>query len=499
MGVIIRQGIKQSIVNYSLAFVGLLSVLFVYPLDKEAYGLARFLIDTAMLCTPLVLLGANLVSVKYFPVFQADDRKANGLLGIILLIATFGSALVLIGAFFSRYWINDWLISKSGDFERFGWYCLPILILGSFIQIFTSYSSNFQRIVWPSLFQQLIKITLPIGLLMVYFMKWDTQFLVTVILFTFVMNLILVAMYIKSLKGFDCKINWGFLKPKLRSEMLRFGMLSMLGSTGAMLALRLDSVLVPTLIDLKSNGIFGIAAVMVSFMMIPTTSLATIAAPIISKALNDNDQPKLKELYVKSSLNSLIPALLLAICIAGCVHEIFQIMPKGHEMIPAIPVLYFLIGARIFDVSTGFNSEILGYSKHYATNLILLLILAISNIILCNYFITKLGMGILGAGVATFISLVLYNLLKLFFIYKHFKMLPFESKSFYLIFYSSGVLLVLIFFPILNLPVFFLAVLKCITATLLYVPFIYFTNISPEVTGVLNNLSGFLRNISPFK
>jgi hypothetical protein len=45
MGVVKRQGIKQSIVNYAGVFLAFFSTIFVYSLNTELYGAAG-LIDT---------------------------------------------------------------------------------------------------------------------------------------------------------------------------------------------------------------------------------------------------------------------------------------------------------------------------------------------------------------------------------------------------------------------------------------------------------------------
>ena len=98
MGVIIRQGIKHSLVNYLGAGVGVISMLFIYPLDAEAYGLARFLTDTAILFIPITLLGANVLPVRFFPTFEDDKNAHNGFLGWLLVLSLVGSLLTVVAA-----------------------------------------------------------------------------------------------------------------------------------------------------------------------------------------------------------------------------------------------------------------------------------------------------------------------------------------------------------------------------------------------------------------
>ena len=79
MGVVVRQSIKGSIVNYVGLAVSIFSVLFVYPKDLELYGLYNFIIGIAILLTPFTSLGAGSIAVRYFPVFQNQERGHGGL------------------------------------------------------------------------------------------------------------------------------------------------------------------------------------------------------------------------------------------------------------------------------------------------------------------------------------------------------------------------------------------------------------------------------------
>ncbi|HHM20653.1 MAG TPA: hypothetical protein ENJ20_01400, partial [Bacteroidetes bacterium] len=96
MGVIKRQSIKQSIVNYLAVGVAAFSTVFIYPLDKEAYGLAGFVLSTAQFAMPFIILGFNGVSVRFFPQYLADRQKEHGFLFFILSGVTFGAVLFVL-------------------------------------------------------------------------------------------------------------------------------------------------------------------------------------------------------------------------------------------------------------------------------------------------------------------------------------------------------------------------------------------------------------------
>lgn len=480
MGIIIRQGLKQSFVNLTMAVVGFAAVMFIYPLDKEAYGMARFLMDTGILLTPFILLGSQSIAIKFYPALENGFRKANGLMALTTGITVIGCILFLLLVVIFKNNIQAFFDSKGDLFIRYGWYCIPIAIIASFINLYASFAYNFQRIVFPAIFQQFIKITLPIAIILIVYYHASLDAMVWIIIGTFLLNLAAVIIYLMHLGGLDFKINIKAIQKENLKGMISFGLFAIIGSAGSMLAIRLDSVIVPSLLNLKSNGIFGIAAVMVSFMMIPITSLIGIATPIISKAINDNNWNLLEDLYKKSSINSMIPALFMGLCLSSCAIELFQLMPKGHEMIPAIPVLYLLIIARIIDVSTGFNNEILAYSKYYKYNIALLFILAISNFTMCKFFIVNMNMGIVGAALGTFISLILYNGIKLVLIKYLFRIQPFSASSIQLVIFSIALFFGLYFLPLGHLPNLFKIAIKCMIIAISFFSFVFYSKISND-------------------
>ena len=77
MGVIKRQGIKQSLVNYLAVVIGAISTIFIYPLDTETLGLARFIIDGSMFLAPFLMLGLNGVTIRFFPYFKDEEKRPS--------------------------------------------------------------------------------------------------------------------------------------------------------------------------------------------------------------------------------------------------------------------------------------------------------------------------------------------------------------------------------------------------------------------------------------
>ena len=88
-----------------------------------------------------------------------------------------------------------------------------------------------------------------------------------------------------------------------------------------------------------------------------------------------------------------------------------------------------ILGANVlFNMATGFNSEIISYSKYFRFNIISVLVLVVLNISLNVYFLTQTNLGIIGVAFASLIAMTLFNSFKLYFIYSKFGILPFDKK-----------------------------------------------------------------------
>jgi O-antigen/teichoic acid export membrane protein len=94
-------------------------------------------------------------------------------------------------------------------------------------------------------------------------------------------------------------------------------------------------------------------------------------------------------------------------------------------------VILFIGAARLFDMATGVNGEIILQSRYYRFNLISVAMLAVL-IIGTNYIFIPLY-GINGAAFATALSVFLYNIIKFLFLWIKFRMQPFSVKTIFIV------------------------------------------------------------------
>jgi O-antigen/teichoic acid export membrane protein len=192
-----------------------------------------------------------------------------------------------------------------------------------------------------------------------------------------------------------------------------------------------------------------------------------------------------EELYKKSSTNLFLVGAYLYTLMIFCLPSLFQISTRPDTFQGGLLIFIFLGAGKVIDLITSVNSAIIGFSKYYKYNLFFILFLGVANIFLNYYLIGKYG--VIGAAAATMIALALFNILKLVFIYRKFKIHPFSFSTFkiMLLFVGLFILLFLINFqinPYLNI------ILNGLSITVLAAIVSYYWQISPEANLFLEGI-----------
>jgi O-antigen/teichoic acid export membrane protein len=233
----------------------------------------------------------------------------------------------------------------------------------------------------------------------------------------------------------------------VKKEYYRYSFYAFLGSFGSFLAFRLDVLMIPEFISFEANGTFSIGVVLASVIAVPASGMFAIYAPLISDYLKKNDIVELGKKYTENAkLLFFVGALLYGAIVLG-IDSLFQLLPTYDKLVDSIPIILILGANVLFNMGTGFSSEIISYSKYYRINILLLFVLVFLNIGLNLYVLTQTNYGIIGVAWASLIAMSLFNIIKLYFIYIKFKILPFDKSYLKLIFIVLLIGLVFYFVP----------------------------------------------------
>ncbi len=425
--IIQSQGLKFSVIHYTGVIIGIISTLLIYPEDLSLYGFYGFLTNAASLLAPIISLGFGYVLLRYFPHYRADGKTTNSrfirfiysgyTLGIILFIVLFYLFSVLIADYFFK---NDDLIIQNLI------YLLPLTILFVIYELLTQWSISHKEIALPALLSTLLKIILPLIFLLVIRGGFGYPGFLTCLIAYYLCIIILLIQFLSSKENLIPNFHSA---PEIhinKSELIQFALYSMITGTSAVLALRIDSLMITSQLGTEANGKFSMMYFISNAAFIPAHSLYEILSPYVSKDSKENNQVSIQELYTKSVRNMLIPTLWASLCLFFCYDDLMNILPQGEKIASLKYSLLLLLLARIVDAATGVNHHILNFSKYYKIELILLIILACSNICLNLYFIPQYG--ILGAALGTMISVSIFNIVKSIIIYYTLGYYPFNKQ-----------------------------------------------------------------------
>ncbi len=489
MGVVMRQGMKYTVVTYAFMIFSIVASLFLFPLDVDLYGTFKFFVDTTSLILPFVLLGVTLVSVRYFPKFEKGVDRNSLLTNSAFIIVSLGIIfLATIGIIFkddlAELYVDKSKIIKISDYL---WIFIPLAFLMALYRFLIVQISNYKRIALPSLVQNSWRVSLPIIFSLVFFKVISIQVGLLLLLFHYFLCLfvlLFVLNRLSRLKIIPLKKVFGFLK---RKDVQTYGVYATITALGTNIAFKLDVLMLTTLLDTTNTGIYSIGNHIGSIIGVPAAAIMAIGGPVISQALKNNDREQVQSVYSRSSDILTIAGIFLTAGLSVIVFDLFSIMHEGEKLIQngAIFVVACIASVKLFDMITSINGHIISFSDFFKYNLYFLSLLAVLNIILNFIFIPKLG--IKGAALSTLISLSLFNVLKLFFIKKYMKYWPFSWRT--LLIVLIGGLAVSITFIVaswFDLPRVFAIFFKGSLVVLLIFVALYIPKISPDFNRVVD-------------
>ena len=265
--------------------------------------------------------------------------------------------------------------------------------------------------------------------------------------------------------------------------ILKYSSLIIIAGSVASIFLDIDKVMLGSYIAIEDIAYYNVAIFISAVIAVPQRAMHQILMPLTAKYLNEKDFTSLDDLYKRSSLNLFIVGGLIFLLIVLNINELYHIIPKPFSS--GLFIVFMISIAKLYDALLGSNNAIIFNSDYYRIILILGVVLVILMVVLNIIFIPLYGMY--GAGLATFIAILSYNTIKLFFVKKWFKILPFTAKTFKIAgFIFFNVLLFYFwdfqFHPVINMG------LKSLLITAVYVVCVYRFNFSEDITALVNTL-----------
>ncbi len=453
-----KQALWFTLINYFGVLIGTVSTLFIYPNDKDLLGIIRFIDGFAQILYPIMVLGASTALLNFQP--KLNDLLQRKLFSYSMISVVWMVFFCAIGV--SLVYVIDDFFFRELKNKQYFIYGFFIAICLAYIDVFKRQATNLQKLAIPTFFEKIIpKITLPLVFLLIIYGYVSEIVGFSWYVVSFAVMLIAIGFYLFKYFKPVYTLNYKDLFQEIpKKQYYQYSLYAFSASLGSFFAFRIDSIMIPQFLSNTANGDFNIGVNLANALMIPAAGVFALYSPLISEALKKNDLSVLKIKYADVAKNLFFIGIILYGCVLLGMKDFFEILPTADKLLPVLPVLYILGGNVVLNMATGFNTEIIAYSKFYRFNLIAIVILAILNVGLNYYVLTQTTYGIIGVAWASLFAMLVFNSTKLWFIYRKFNIVPINANYIKTI-VSSLVLLAIAFALPLNVFGMFSFLVRC--------------------------------------
>ena len=430
MGSVIRESIKSSFASYLGLLIGTINIIFLYTkfFTPQELGLTRVLQDSTILLVAFAQLGSPSIIIRFFPKFADKTNNNNGFLPFITTYALVGFiifTLLFIGlqsVYFSFYQ------QKSPLIVEYSLYIIPLVFGMIFINVMESHLVIQNKLFFPTFIREVfLRISNTIAIILFAIGIINFTMFINLMVLSYFLAVTFLVIYTKVKGSLYLKPTFDVFKVTKFTSIFKYGLFTVLGGIGFLLSNKIDILMLPAYRGLKDTAIYTIALFIATIIEIPKKNLIRAALPALSFAINKNDIRGMDNIYKKTSINLFIPGLLIFLIIWLNIDDIFMIIPNGDLYIAGKTVLFIFLISRIVDLLTGVNSEIILYSKYYYYGLVLIVALGVLTVVTNMIFIPIYGM--LGAALASALSLLIYLAFAVILIWAKFHTQPFNKNT----------------------------------------------------------------------
>lgn len=501
MGIVVRQSIKGTLMNYLGVAIGFVTTFFVMTkyLTQEEIGLTRVMADAALLLSGLAALGTNTSALRYYPYFKDKASRDHGFFGWTLIVPLVGFVIFTVLFFVFK----DFIISKFSDesplFVDYMYLVIPMAFFMMYMTVFETNANVLMRIVVPKMVREVGVRLFTLGDYILYITGViSLDGMVIGLCLAYLVATLLNIIYLLCLSKISFKIEPGHISKWLRRDFLYYTLFLTVAAVVGNIIPSINTFFISAKMGLAITGIYTIAAYMANLVEMPYRSLSAISRPIISQAMKDNDTQRATMMCKSVSMHQLIAGAFVFFMIWINIDLFFELLPNGEKYVDGKWVFFLLGLAKLVNSSLNISVTVLSYSKWYYLQLIFTAVLTISAIILNNKLIPILGMT--GAAWSSIISFSIYYMLLLSLIIWKTKISPFSWKELVVI------AVVIIMFVLNWLAVEYVSksiiyfndasiVMKIVEAvvrtgiiTIIGLTIIYYTNISKEINEIINKV-----------
>ena len=419
MGLVASQSIKNLISTYLGFFIGAINTLFLYTkfLSAEYYGMVGYMLSLANVVMPLMAFGVHNTIVKFYSSFKTRTSLNSFLTLMLILPLLLVIPVTVIGYFFYES-IGEFLSKENPIIKGYLWHTLIIAIALAYFEVFFAWSKVQMQTVFGNFMKEVFHRVGVMVLLFVLHFNLITmeQFMLSLVIM-YILRMVIMKIY-----AFSIQLPvFTFKRINNVSSILKYSFLIIIAGSIATVLLDVDKVMLGHYLPIEEIAYYNVAIFIAMVIAVPQRAMHQILLPLTAKFINDKNYEGLEDISKRSSLTLFIVSGFIFLLIIANIKQLYLIIPS--EFSNALFVVFIISLAKLYDALLGSNNAILFNSDYYRMVLFFGVLLVFLIVVLNIVFIPVYGIN--GAALATFLAMFIYNSVKLFFVYKKFKFLPF--------------------------------------------------------------------------
>ncbi len=423
MGIVIKQSFRNTVTTYLGFGLGAINTLFLYTnfITDEYYGLVAYILSAANIMMPLMAFGSHNTIVKFYSTFKTKNTL-NSFLTLMLILPLALSIPVAVVGYLAYDAIADMLSQTNSIVRSYLWYIYITALSMAYFEVFYAWVKVQMQTVFGNFMKEVFhRVGAMTLLILIYFKAITIDVFLMGIVGVYIIRALLMMFYAfgKRLPVFR------FNRIDKLSEILKYSSLIIIAGSVATIILDLDKFMINNYLEIKTVAYYSVAVFIATVIAVPQRAMHQILLPLTAQFLNNNNKEELRDLYQRSSLTLYVVSGFIFLLIVLNINELYEIIPDEYG--GGLVVVFLISIAKLYDNLLGNNNAILFNSDYYRVVLLFGVILAVLAVVLNMILIPKYGIN--GSALATFVAILVYNTIKVYFVKLKFKMLPFSSET----------------------------------------------------------------------
>lgn len=437
-----------------------------------------------------------MATIRFFPVFRSKDTKHGGYLSFLLLSCLGGTLIVgglmilfkdqIIMLFQNSGSDSDTEAVKLSNYlvEHFYWGLVCWFFINNFIVTLTSYATALKRPRVPSFLLEVGGRLVTLVLLVVY---WFDGLTMDAFVGAYALKQIPVLLSIIGFLTLIGEFSWYFSKRIFHRlefiDMRKFRFFAVFSETGGRLITNVDTIMISAILTMNETGIYSVFLLITTIIVMSHRGIARIVSPMLADYWQNKEIGKIQDLFQRMALNNTIVGVLIFVGIVVNLDN--AVLFYGNRYGAGTQVAIFLGLGQLIHVLSGYCSQILIYSPKFRMELVGKLITVFVTIVTNLFFINRYG--IVGAAMASALTLLVTNGFLIVYLYREYKLYPFSINMIKTLAVGSVVLVIGLYIPRIGGEQFlFDIVFRSLIVGILYGATTIYLRLSPDINQWLN-------------